>query len=569
MNLFILAVLFCSATAAVVHGDEFDDDDDFSFREESLHPPIYQSDYKIVGVRITPTNYGGIKKPFTLWLSSRRGKSRTDYYHGVSTTIIRRDDGPFGSAYKIMPITTETQYNVKSCVAIHGRPRHPYRPQTAIPSLVNIFRKSGEIQCGNEKCNIWSFSYKMLGRIYLYDYYVTQGPHPKPVRFRKRCYDILLHRYYSYYTIEIKSFQLGTIPDSIFDLNGTHCGGFPKHQLQLFDADIEDFPLQTQPSLSELYNDPSGNLFSQFILQHNKKYHSWFERRHREINFLNNVQYINDVNQQGKSYTLAINPMADMTEKELTNMRGRLRRFYHATKNYIPWKYDPHEKPLESIDWRKKGAVTPIKYQAHCGSCFAFSAVTPIESALFRQTGRLIPLSEQSIIDCSWGYGNYACNGGMEYAAYQFVTKHGIPSAKCYGPYLASPGYCHLLNCTHRVRLDGYSIVLPSGNVSAVRLAVSKIGPISIAFNVHSLSFHFYSSGIFEDPTCYNDIHHINHALNLVGYGKLGNEHYWIIRNSWSEHWGENGYMRMKSTNANECAVATFATFPVLKKDGI
>ncbi|XP_009892742.1 PREDICTED: uncharacterized protein LOC104294789 [Charadrius vociferus] len=126
----------------------------------------------------------------------------------------------------------------------------------------------------------------------------------------------------------------------------------------------------------------------------------------------------------------------------------------------------------ESLDWRLYGAVTPVKDQAVCGSCWSFATTGAMEGALFLKTGVLTPLSQQVLIDCSWGFGNYACDGGEEWRAYEWIKKHGgIASTESYGTYKGQNGLCHYNQSEMLAKITGY-VNVTSGNITAVKAAI-------------------------------------------------------------------------------------------------
>ncbi|KAH0631238.1 hypothetical protein JD844_005482 [Phrynosoma platyrhinos] len=210
-----------------------------------------------------------------------------------------------------------------------------------------------------------------------------------------------------------------------------------------------------------------------------------------------------------------------------------------------------------------KGAVTPVKDQAICGSCWSFAATGALEGALFLKTGQLTSLSQQALMDCSWGFGNFGCEGGLAWRAYKWAKEHGgIPSADSYGPYMGQNGYCHYNQSEFLGNVSGY-VNVPYGNITALKQAVFKNGPIAVSINASPKSFMFYASGVYYDPECGNSTL-LNHAVLVVGYGVLQGETYWLIKNSWSTFWGNDGYIFL-SMKDNNCGVTNAALYPVIR----
>lgn len=207
-----------------------------------------------------------------------------------------------------------------------------------------------------------------------------------------------------------------------------------------------------------------------------------------------------------------------------------------------------------SIDWRKKGAVTGVKNQKQCGSCWAFAATGALEAQYFRKTGTLVSLSEQNLVDCTSSYGNDGCNGGYPNNAFKYIKDHGIDSEKSY-PYQNRQNSCKFNPKKSAASSYGYGII-PKGNEQKMIEALATVGPLSIAIDNSHHSFKFYSSGIYNEPHC--NPNKLEHAVLAVGYDK----DYYIIKNSWGTRWGENGYIRIARNRNNLCGVASLASYP-------
>lgn len=222
---------------------------------------------------------------------------------------------------------------------------------------------------------------------------------------------------------------------------------------------------------------------------------------------------------------------------------------------------DDDDLPKE-VDWTKKGVVARVKNQGSCGSCWAFSAVAAMESANAIKNGKLVELSEQELIDCSYNEGNRGCEGGWMHKAFQYVIdNHGIDTESSY-IYQAKDQKCQKENKTIGATITKY-INVTEKSEAALRRAVAKFGPVSVAIDAGSPYFSAYKSGVFDYENCSQDS--LNHGVVAVGYGKTEDgKEYWLVKNSWGKVWGMNGYILMSRNKNNQCGIATKASYPII-----
>ena len=212
------------------------------------------------------------------------------------------------------------------------------------------------------------------------------------------------------------------------------------------------------------------------------------------------------------------------------------------------------------VDWREKNKVSSVKNQLHCGGCWAFSAVGAVESAWAIKHNQLYNLSEQELIDCS--SKNNGCEGGSMDLAFIYISFNGLCTNMSY-PYTASDNMC-VYSCDPVVKISNYSNVEQYNEKELMR-AVTK-QPVSVAIQANKRSFQLYKSGVYSDPDCGTKL---DHGVLLVGYGydNLYDLEYWIVKNSWGETWGENGYIRLLrnvDNPAGQCGIAIIPSYPVL-----
>ncbi|KAK3850981.1 hypothetical protein Pcinc_042341 [Petrolisthes cinctipes] len=310
-----------------------------------------------------------------------------------------------------------------------------------------------------------------------------------------------------------------------------------------------------------------------FKLEHGKRYHNHVEDSLRMKIFVENKHKIAEHNQlhsRGhKSYRLKMNQFGDMLHHEFTStMNGLLSTNTSYQRVYKGATYIAPDDSIvvalpSTVDWRDKGAVTPVKNQGNCGSCWSFSATGSLEGQHYRKTGKLVSLSEQNLVDCSRNYGNNGCNGGLMDYAFQYIKDNGgIDSEHSY-PYIGNTNEGCLYN-PKTSGADDYGFVdIPEGDEVALMKAVAIVGPIAIAIDASQDTFQFYSHGVYDEPACQPKV--LDHGVLAVGYGTNENgTDYWLVKNSWGETWGDHGYIKMIRNHDNQCGAATMASYPIV-----
>ena len=290
-----------------------------------------------------------------------------------------------------------------------------------------------------------------------------------------------------------------------------------------------------------------------------------------ESDRVENINYINEHNSMNLSYTLGKN---DFIEYDFIN------ETYPINKGLIYSNIDDNatlsifsetdeQNLIEEIDWRENNAVTSVKNQGECGGCWSFSAVGAVEGLWAIKNGNLFHknlynLSEQELIDCSGSYGNHGCEGGTMLSAFGYIKDNGLCLEKDY-QYTGEDGQCQKDNCESKVKISNYSIISPNSETQLQRAV--QIQPVSVAIQANKRSFQFYKSGIYSDLDCG---FHLDHGVLLIGYGydKDLDMKYWIIKNSWGNQWGENGYIRIQKDIDDDrglCGIAMQPSIPLLR----
>eukprot|EP01023_Acetabularia_acetabulum_P060125 TRINITY_DN7226_c0_g1_i3.p1 TRINITY_DN7226_c0_g1~~TRINITY_DN7226_c0_g1_i3.p1 ORF type:complete len:438 (-),score=77.44 TRINITY_DN7226_c0_g1_i3:447-1760(-) len=317
----------------------------------------------------------------------------------------------------------------------------------------------------------------------------------------------------------------------------------------------------TLQSLTELAATDPSTAFQHWQSHFKRNYASDEYDQRFEI-FKSTAEFISAHNQQeGVSYKLALNEFADLTPEEFKSKHLG----YSATQSPqtlvqpTPFTYSQVKDIPSQIDWREKKCVTNVKNQGSCGSCWAFSTTGSVEGVNCVYSGELVSLSEQELVDCdSFDSG---CGGGLMDDAYQYIIDNkGIDTELDYG-YWGIGTFCNRRkeHDRHVVTINGYSNV-PAENETAIAVSVAQ-HPVSVAVCVDG-SFQYYSSGVLDSKCCSA----LDHGVLIVGYVDEGPEApYWIVKNSWGESWGEEGYLKMRKDvgGKGQCGIALNASYPI------
>ena len=341
------------------------------------------------------------------------------------------------------------------------------------------------------------------------------------------------------------------------------------------DARAVEPAVHTDPSVGSAAAVDVAADFESWVARHTKSYESAEEWIRRAAIFAENAAFVakhNAEHARGEhSHWLGLNALADRTSEEFSEMLGYDRSLRSAARkprdDPSDWEYADVRAPPQK-DWVREGAVTHVKNQGQCGSCWAFSTTGSVEGVHFIKTGELVSVSEEELVSCSTK-GNAGCNGGLMDNALDWIVRNGGIDSEADWPYNAEAGHCGWFARRFRrpVKIDGF-VDVPPEDEAALEKAVA-MQPVSVAIEADHRSFQLYAGGVYAADDCGTQL---DHGVLVVGYGfdadSPGHKHFWKVKNSWGDAWGEDGFIRIAKGGkgpAGQCGVASEPVYPTMK----
>ncbi|XP_045761802.1 uncharacterized protein LOC123865029 [Maniola jurtina] len=515
---------------------------------------------------------------YKAWWDASSGAARVDFYGGATSTY--RTPLPGGGVQRLeMRVDRSGEGELRRCgLAERVADAPDDRAPPALPDL-QLFSFAGYAPRDGERAELWRHT--LAGRVG--ELGAARG---EALTFR---HELLLRRAADdsatplRYTVGVDSSVLGA-----------DCDGYEhrysgvqqqEHDPRLFAPDIGDlcdYVEQLNSSSAEHssrleplreftlpHRDPQyDEAIERFKAEYNRQYVDEAEEAMRKNLLMQHMRFTRSGNREGATFELGVNFLGDRLDAELDELLGvRAEPERELAEPFPHSRSDLRaaDKALpERFDWRPRGAVSPVRYQGSCASCWAFAVAGAVEGALFVRTARLTPLSEKCLVDCAHPFGGNGCKGTWPSHAYDYVQSRGLPALADYPPYKDKVERCAEPSARPVTRISAH-VNVTANSVPALKVAIRKHAPTVVIVDAKAKSFVFYKKGVLYDDRCGKAGGKLNHAVLAVGWGARRGEPHFVLKNSWSEAWGERGFVRVQA-RANTCGVLAKPSYPRLER---
>ncbi|KAJ6253679.1 hypothetical protein M0813_13094 [Anaeramoeba flamelloides] len=431
-----------------------------------------------------------------------------------------------------------------------------------LPDLKNWDYVGIQVRRGLQ-CDVWESSHSLnteasqLSNVY--QFFVKKDTEI-PVQLHVRGYKEMLVDHYDEYFLDYYLYTANGAQESDFEIpiicDSTINNNNLDHNFDLHKRKL----LKFLPNNNYLIHDD----FHEYLLKYKKSYSTYSELLKKQSVYFENLNYIQEFNKKNTHMKLAVNHLTDLTNEEYQSQYLQPDAFYDRPLKKEEAKENGIYLPT-SQDWRGIGAIPSVKDQSTCKSSWAFSVIGAIESQHFLGHGVMKEFSKQMVLDCTWEMNpsylsNFGCEKGDKTNAFKALMQLGGIMLEEDYPYLGIDGYCGFDSKKIQASIFSYQNITTEDDVMQ---ALFNYGALSVDIDASQDSFRFYSSGIYSDPNCSST--KLNHSLLLAGYSEIHGNKYWILRNSWSENWGENGDIYI-TRGDNDCGVATNANSVIIHR---
>lgn len=628
---FVLAgsVSYILTRSHYVDGTLYDSDKAFA------QAPVFQSKM------LFSIPYVGLNEPFMATVDNNQGLMSLSYYNGADVYYYNTTTN--STQFSLLPV-----YDQQKCFGVNTQNNQVVPLPNLFPDM-SLFAKSKDqtsvtvplteagVSVSNftTKCDVWTYTYGNFtktpsgnanatlpdtqGYSGTYTFYRDYST-GRPVAFHMEGHNVInggshVDEYWLYY---MSYNTITTFDSSLFQPpQGLACTVVsvpvgPTEDVSRTDSGSPDYHFVRSDPATDLnmmmpqHHTLRNDKFSNWAQKYSKMFSSEEEKRVRMNVFHSNLRFINAGNRKNRKYSLKANHMADwtMTEKRMLSGRkqaGDSKSIQHvnlmatgvAAPDYNSYcgQYVSSNKTLPAmVDWVNGTRVNAPKDQGTCGSCWTYGVTGAIEGAWAKKTGKLVNLSEQNVMDCTWAANNNACAGGLDYPAYGWLLENNngqLAGVDQYGKDLNQNGFCHFdvmggltfnpvtqknvtgaatfMNCTHISEYWKNNTFTPVTDQAATDLLTDALafeGPLSVSMDAaSSADFYYYNKGVYDNPACKTATNDMDHIVLAVGYITLKDKsRATTIRNSWSTHWGDGGYAQIAQTG-NICGIATAPTF--------